>query len=394
MCHYYANPLSAFEGVEYFEKLEWIQPEHYQALRSLPSFAKHIEKLLDANNSRSREQVIEWLKNDDFLIGEARAEHGVGHGKALYAVDLHRAASFLAALGYHKGRYATIIVEILNRGIDLTDDHEAIVALRKMEPDRIISAMKDMRTALSQNNYGDVPADEDSNLRDALAHEAHADENVCDDLTRWIDRSEKLLAEAKEEGHTLRSKYSGQTKIVRTTVVAQKVQLSHDSAALTEVDEKFTKIVDNLVSAVKLMASMAPPTHSPFHEIWYYDSRIPHKEVFTPRLRAVFERALARPRDYLGCQCCGDGSDGGEAISPLSPPASILYHFYQEAGSLINVADLRTAFFGVLATDAGDDADERAALALFYQGLAELKSLGFVKPSKKKTDHVAKLKWL
>ena len=31
--------------------------------------------------------------------------------------------------------------------------------------------------------------------------------------------------------------------------------------------------------------------------------------------------------------------------------------------------------------------------ALFYQGLAELGFLGFIKHSKKKTDHVAKLAW-
>jgi origin recognition complex subunit 3 len=38
--------------------------------------------------------------------------------------------------------------------------------------------------------------------------------------------------------------------------------------------------------------------------------------------------------------------------------------------------------------------DRKEALVRFYQGLAELKMLGFVKPSKRKTDHVARVKWL
>ena len=37
--------------------------------------------------------------------------------------------------------------------------------------------------------------------------------------------------------------------------------------------------------------------------------------------------------------------------------------------------------------------DERMALALFYRGLAELRMMGFVKPTKRKADCLAKTAW-
>ncbi|PKS06633.1 hypothetical protein jhhlp_007383 [Lomentospora prolificans] len=393
MTHFYANPLSVFVGFESWEA-DWIQPEQALALRSSPSFKRRIDGFADdsENAQYSRTMVVDLFKDDKLLVEELSE---VGLNKAQYGAQILRAVKCLAAVRYRNGNPTAITLELLShKGINLTDDHDAIVTLRKMDPERVIAVMKDMRAALSENNYGEIPDNTGSKLGLELASEAATDGKICEALSERIRRAEGLLVKAKEQGRTLRSKYSGQTKIVRTTVVAQKVQLSHDSAALTEVDEDFTKLVDELVVEVKRSGMVPPATTWLFNEVWYYDSKIPHKEVFIPRLRTVFERALGRPHDYLGCTCCGDDTEGVDAISPLSPPASILYHFYQEAGSLINVADLWTAFYGVVGSDSGDDADETAALALFYQGLAELKSLGFVKPSKKKTDHVAKLKWL
>lgn len=89
------------------------------------------------------------------------------------------------------------------------------------------------------------------------------------------------------------------------------------------------------------------------------------------------------------------------------PATSILYHLYLEAGSLINVADLWSAFYALVSghkeeeeeSEENDEQqekqlDERKALVMFYRGLAELRAMGFVKSSKKKTDHIAKVRWL
>jgi origin recognition complex subunit 3 len=112
------------------------------------------------------------------------------------------------------------------------------------------------------------------------------------------------------------------------------------------------------------------------------------RDVLVPRPRTVFERSFTRPHDYLACSCCKANEGGMPATWPTTP---ILYRMYLETGNLINVADLWSAFG---ATVSDECEDERHALFMFYKGLAELRSLGFVKPTKKKADHIAKLKWL
>ena len=76
------------------------------------------------------------------------------------------------------------------------------------------------------------------------------------------------------------------------------------------------------------------------------------------------------------------------------PTTAILYHLYMETGSLVNVADLWSAYYALVGDESEMGLDERTALLHFYRGLSELKLMGFVKQSKKKADHVAKLKWM
>ncbi|KAG5742591.1 hypothetical protein H9Q72_014553, partial [Fusarium xylarioides] len=80
----------------------------------------------------------------------------------------------------------------------------------------------------------------------------------------------------------------------------------------------------------------------------------------------------------------------GETPATL-PATALLYRLYTATGSLINVADLWAAFSALVSEG---ETDERKSLVMFYRALAELRALGFVKASKKKADHIAKMKWL
>lgn len=74
----------------------------------------------------------------------------------------------------------------------------------------------------------------------------------------------------------------------------------------------------------------------------------------------------------------------------------------------MNVADMWSAFYAMVGKSASEEEttaktpnptddegyDERTALVLFYQGLADLKSMGFVKATRRRPDHIAKTKWL
>lgn len=77
------------------------------------------------------------------------------------------------------------------------------------------------------------------------------------------------------------------------------------------------------------------------------------------------------------------------------PHLSIIYTLYRESALYINIYDYYSAFMSVIKQpqDEGDPLFERRALAWFLQSVAELKSLGILRDSKRKFECVEKLIW-
>jgi origin recognition complex subunit 3 len=215
-------------------------------------------------------------------------------------------------------------------------------------------------------------------------------EEFIENISRIQLEVQNLQNHAKAANTPLRSKYTTQSKVLRTTVVAQKVHLSKEHSSLSALDISFSNLLDELIDLLGEYLQFENPLDQFLHEIWIYDSKSPYREVFTPKSRYAIERALSVPHDYLGCTCCKASEEG---LSSSQPPTAVLYQLYLETGSLINVFDLWSAFYAIVGGEDGADCDERNALVLFYRALADLKLLGMIKQSRKKTDHLAKLAW-
>jgi origin recognition complex subunit 3 len=136
---------------------------------------------------------------------------------------------------------------------------------------------------------------------------AHASD--LQDLTQQL----KELAGEDHLAQPMRSEHDIRSDTLRTTVVAQKVQLSRHKAKLSKKDEAYSKIVtevhDLLTTTFK---GVQNPLDMPAHEIVVYDLRMPHRAALIPKPRFVLERALSSPHDYLNCQCCGAATNGGQ----------------------------------------------------------------------------------
>ncbi|KDN66983.1 putative origin recognition complex subunit [Colletotrichum sublineola] len=378
MCHFYANPLSLFSMEDDEMNSELVQDEHLEALRSLPSFRYEVESAVEGRDLRLARSLLE----DDNLLREKIFD--IPEKKQEWVTRLLRSLKLVQATGVRQEGFPSIYMKAVAEGISLaTDGWDMVESIKRMQPDEFVSML--------QHVHETITCGDDQLCLAGWESEAGDTPSLFQTL---LDSSKELLLRAQEDGTTLRSAYSGHSRVLRTTVVAQKVQLSHDSAALSEDDKAFTKIVDRVAELLQDVIHCEPASSVFLHETWLYDSKTPYRDVFVPRPQDVFERSLKRPQDYLACACCNIE----EGISTTLPVTSLLYHLYLETGNLINVADLWSAFYAMVG--GGDDAesegnaDERAALVLFYRGLAELKALGFVKASRKKTDHIAKLKWL
>ncbi|KAF7558536.1 hypothetical protein G7046_g5623 [Stylonectria norvegica] len=374
MCHFYANPLSVLLSSTIAQDAI-LQPEHLEAIRNSGSFRLHVEQAIESETPENLDHARSLIEDDEYLLLRVRE---CLNGRQRWVSDFLRSLLLIQATGVQEIEFSRAYVDAMEEGISISDQSNMVDCVRRMDIAELIvllrRAISISREGDSELNLGPSTKEEDVTTQDIL-------ENYLGVLT--------ALKEKVEDGNTtLRSKYSGQSKVMRTTVIAQRVQLSQDSAALTDEDKQFTDIVDQVTALLTSHVGASSPSSVLFSESWLYDSRTPSRDVFIPRPRAVLERSLTRPHDYLSCTCCGQDAEGIQATLPAT---SILYHLFLETSSLINVADLWSAFVGLVGEE---EADERRALVMFYRGLAELRALGFVKASKRKVDHITKLKWL
>ena len=238
-----------------------------------------------------------------------------------------------------------------------------------------------------------------SDTMDRLLGDLVCDELLPQHLSKEIRILKKdllqLTTNLSDSALPLKSTYDINRCTLRTTVVAQKVSLSTNSAKLSSDDTAYTIIVDLVIDTLSdyFQHTLVNPSDLFLHEVFVYDYKSPHREVFTARPRFAVERALSSPHDYLGCECCS--SDQRPGLEASQPPIAILYQLYLESGSLINAADLWEAFRTIVSAEHVEDEEEenQRVLALFSRSLAELRYLDLIKSSRKKADHLAKLAW-
>ncbi|KAH0544505.1 hypothetical protein FGG08_001404 [Glutinoglossum americanum] len=364
MSHFYANPLSILlAGAKAYEIL---QKEHLEAIRNLPSFRRFVEKLLDEN----RPEIARSLLDDDGLLStltEYASHCRDATGCLLDAIkvlEVSRSCLQSRANIPRSELYVKAVSGELKGSVIVRD---LLLSIKKM------------------------PSGALSGLLGKLAIHT-GDGGALDELLIVNDNLQTLINSGNGQEQQLRSEHDIRHETLRTTVVAQKVEISVQKTALSKQDSAYSKFVNQVHDILEsyFSARFINPQDIFLHEIFFYDFKSPHRDVFAPKLRFAIERALSAPHDYLGCNCCGVD---GEALESTQPPTAILYQLYQESGALVNVFDLWSAFYTIVGGEDGEDCDESNALALFYRAMAELKHLGMVKHSKKKTDHVAKLVW-
>ena len=193
--------------------------------------------------------------------------------------------------------------------------------------------------------------------------EAWAVMSVPSELVKIMTELGQLTHNLEDPKVPLRSAYDVHHGTLRTTVVAQKVSLSKNTATLSAQDSAYTKIVDRIYAILcsYFESTLVNPQDLFLNEIFIFDSKSPHREVFTPKPRYAIERALSSPHDYLGCDCCG-GSGGG--LSATQPASAILYQLYLESGGVINTADLWSAFWTIVGEDGVEDEEAEQQRAL------------------------------
>ncbi|GIY04045.1 origin recognition complex subunit 3 [Caerostris darwini] len=152
-------------------------------------------------------------------------------------------------------------------------------------------------------------------------------------------------------------------------------------------------IIDNLLDIFK---NISPPSQSPLYEIFYFDDATSVKKhlMAVPRVSSCY--TLSNPHHYLQCKCCKVNLS--DEMQSTMPDISILYKLHLESGKLINLYDWLENFKTIKSSTeyvrkkprTKSKVNDNDLNIRFLLAVSELQMLGFIKPTKRKTDHVAR----
>ncbi|KAK9533746.1 hypothetical protein VZT92_008846 [Zoarces viviparus] len=152
------------------------------------------------------------------------------------------------------------------------------------------------------------------------------------------------------------------------------------------------QFIDGLVKS-----HLSPPESQTLNEVCYYTSSATVRRHLNATPRTSIQAALNSPIYYLQNERLKT-EDG--VISNAAPDICIVYKLHLECGRLINLYDWLEAYATVVSAAEGNEPDsddfgkvDDVKHARFIRAVSELEFLGFIKSTKQKTDHVARLSW-
>ncbi|GAM38774.1 hypothetical protein TCE0_033r09783 [Talaromyces pinophilus] len=365
MSHFFANPLSILLSSSSSK-----QKELCEAIRNLKSFRSFCEQLIEEGEVES---VRALLLDDEALWKQVleSVENGLTRMKELFnTMNILRSLQTTLQLtrsNSNTDMYIRGVSGDLSNSVTIKD---LLSRLQKIDSDSLARILTILR------EHGDTPA-------------------PFVDVNQYEQELQTLLA-TQGTDETLRSKHDDQNTSIKTTIIKDKVNLTKTKKNISDVESAYTELLQKIIEELEtsLTSKLINPQDLFLHEVFVFDLRNPLRDTFAPRARFCIERALSTPFDYLANTSSEHGGGEGGNLSAQQPETALLYQLYLESGSLVNVFDLWKAFSTIVCGDDQEtERDERSALMLFYRAMSELKTLGMMKPSRKKVDHVSKSAW-
>ncbi|XP_058979803.1 origin recognition complex subunit 3 [Musca domestica] len=170
------------------------------------------------------------------------------------------------------------------------------------------------------------------------------------------------------------------------------LQMSKEQKPVSEFAKSVQETLDYIEKEI-VMTHLGPLQKAPpLHELFVFSDIATVKRNIIGAPRAALHMALNNPHFYLQCKCCNLREN--TQLLPSLPDISVMYKLHLECGRMINLYDWLQAFRSVV--DFTEDDQEQIdpqIQARFTRAVAELQFLGYIKMSKRKTDHATRLTW-
>ncbi|XP_031757319.1 origin recognition complex subunit 3 isoform X1 [Xenopus tropicalis] len=372
--HFYTQPLSVLccslpESRKRIKNLSHAQCEN---IRHLSSFMSYVE-------SQTPENQVKLLTNDSFLkeMTQEFLERLTSYHENFTPIlrCLHHFTCILPKYPLGK-QVRELYCACLEKKVWETEDYNsALLLLRMLAKDEIVTTLQKcvaVLTPYSEKELGHTL----EKLEEFLIHFQSLEENTLNGEDE--DTSPQKALQKKTDLYQLQKKLLEMKETRRAKKLTKFEMLRQD-------------VVDFIDCIVR--EYLVPPEMLPLHEVVYFSAASTLRRHLNAAPRVALHTALNNPASYLKTLENEAGS-----VSNVAPDICIAYKLHLECGRLINLYDWLEAFSTVVHAGEGSDSDsaqqvDEVTHARFIRAVSELELLGFVKPTKQKTDHVARLTW-
>ncbi|XP_026141117.1 origin recognition complex subunit 3 isoform X1 [Carassius auratus] len=374
--HFNSQPLSVLccQKQEALLSAKTLSKKNVERIRHLPSFMRYVE-------TQEPQEQVRLLTDDEHVKGVCHTllKNLHKYHKNYYPIlqCLHSLTSSLPKfpLGKH---IRELHVSCIEKNLWETEEYDsALQLLRILAKDELVAALRKCAEILKS---------------------AKRMQNVLQQLDDFIGRLEALQSVSSEDssGNGI---VSGKIEYQRTDLFQlQKTLLEKESRRTRRMNpfevlrSQVIEFIDSLVREY-----LTPAELQPLSEVCYYSSSGVLRQRLNVTPRTSIQAALSHPFYYLQNESLKTNSG---TISSAAPDLCIVYKLHLECGRLINLYDWLEAYVTVMsaAEDQDTNSEEGGKYdslkhARFIQAVSEMEFLGFVKSTKQKTDHVARLTW-
>ncbi|KAJ2687421.1 Origin recognition complex subunit 3 [Coemansia spiralis] len=371
-----------------------LSPEQAELIRMQKSVQRFLEQQLEDTGDRNRFRLA--LSNDDYLQKTALPQllRRLVSFRAGYClgIDLVTALQEMVPESLQKPIRTLHYYGIGQRFDDCAHWKALSAVMRRMKAsdmERLLARLGDVADAAAIVDW-------DFATKDGL------------DIPQLLRQSKALLTNPEALAKPGSTDSGEPSKRIRTrTDMENRPFLLFDSSSSDQMLSALDKCCANIETILR--ACLSPYQSAPLYEVFYYKHSLLLDTTFSAQPRAAVQAALGKTAYYIDCDCCkavtcdSDGSDmasedgDDQRVMPSMHDTSIAYRLHQECGRMINLYDWHSAFSSVVEGESSKERGslpcQRAIQARFMRAVEEMRLLGFIKSTQRKTDHVIRLTW-
>jgi origin recognition complex subunit 3 len=223
MCHFYANPLSILGNVDTPNE-SILQPEHYQAIRNLPSFRSNIETLVESGTTDALQRAKSLIEDDGFLASQVQE---ITSQRTEWMGNLLRSLLVATSAGALNNSLCKEYINASSEGISFADMPHLVNSIRRLDASHLVTMLQRVVSLLADgdNSFALSPA---TNTGDA---------QLQIPLKEQLAKLEELIETTGDDGSSLRSKYNGQSRLCEQRSLRRKynsAKIQHHSVTRTD----------------------------------------------------------------------------------------------------------------------------------------------------------------